>query len=49
MDITAHSGLSLTVKGAVEVDNEGLTLKNCLTRIQLTNAFTGMSAIHMFI
>ena len=49
MDITAHAGFSLTLKEAVEVDTEGMTLKNCMARIQTTGAFTGMSSIHMFL
>lgn len=49
MDITAHAGFSLTLKEAVEVDTEGMTLKNAAARIQTTGAFTGVSSIHMFI
>jgi type VI secretion system secreted protein VgrG len=49
MDVTAYFGFSLTLKAAVEVDTEGMTLKNALARIQTTGAFTGVSSIHMFI
>jgi type VI secretion system secreted protein VgrG len=49
IDVTAHSGFSLTLKEAIEVNLEGVSISNYAACIRATSAYTGLSAIHLFI